>query len=510
MKSAIRITLITSLLVSCGTEPSDYELKTVPDGHYLHVGDVDTGIKSKNKPSSDLKLGEEKCSLYANTFIPLDDEPEVEGNLLYVTTRYTIPGCSFSEGYVYAPHLIGYFDNVPSENADENETSKAYMLVGDNDSWFKKTKRDSATLSEGSEKCLLKANSKVTIEPNPIRDGNNLLVTTKKSLPGCDFTEGYVFGPHFKTIDSKSFDRPSTGNDLRRSDIQGHFIEVGIRATWLKKTPEFAADLEEGNEKCLLEGETFYPVQAEPKRKGNYYLVNTRFMLNGCGFSKGYVYKDHLNSSSAGISGNDNFAKVMPHILRWEGGCSDHPSDRGGRTYMGITTARARFNGWRGDVCSMPRSKVISIYKKDYYNIYAKNYKWPLNLAIMNTSVNSGNGRSSEFLSEMKQNNISGNYAKAIWFVNRQQRFYRAIVAANSSQRVFLQGWTNRSNYMLNVIRASWSGRASSFSTPLSFVPRESLGKAIIESDKSASRYHIPEQTQLRTTAKAVLDGDQL
>lgn len=148
------------------------------------------------------------------------------------------------------------------------------------------------------------------------------------------------------------------------------------------------------------------------------------------------------------------FERVMKHILRWEGGCSDHPADSGGRTFMGITTGRARQNGWRGDVCKMPRARVLSIYREDYWNVRARKHPWPLDLAVMNTEVNSGGGKAKEFLERMKNQNVEGSVqVKASWYVDQQTAFYRAIVARRPSQKVFLRGWLNRSRYMQDVIQ---------------------------------------------------------
>ncbi|MCA2961947.1 MAG: hypothetical protein IOD12_16980 [Silvanigrellales bacterium] len=149
----------------------------------------------------------------------------------------------------------------------------------------------------------------------------------------------------------------------------------------------------------------------------------------------------------------DKFQRVMKHILHWEGGCSDHPADSGGRTFMGITTGRARENGWSGDVCQMPRKRVLSIYREDYWNVRARKHPWPLDLAVMNTEVNSGGGKAKEFLERMQRMKLEGSArSKAGWYVDQQTEFYRAIVARNPSQNVFLQGWLNRSRYMKDVI----------------------------------------------------------
>ena len=49
-----------------------------------------------------------------------------------------------------------------------------------------------------------------------------------------------------------------------------------------------------------------------------------------------------------------------------EGGYSDHPSDRGGKTMWGITEAVARRNGYAGDMRALPRATAVRIYRDEY------------------------------------------------------------------------------------------------------------------------------------------------
>lgn len=56
------------------------------------------------------------------------------------------------------------------------------------------------------------------------------------------------------------------------------------------------------------------------------------------------------------------FEKAFNHTVGVEGGYSDHPSDRGGKTMFGITEAVARSYGYSGDMRSMPISTAKDIY----------------------------------------------------------------------------------------------------------------------------------------------------
>lgn len=159
-------------------------------------------------------------------------------------------------------------------------------------------------------------------------------------------------------------------------------------------------------------------------------------------------------SAAPAPSGTDQqeFERVMEFILKWEGKCSDDPADNGGRTYMGITWETAKRNGWTGDVCNLPRSKVLEIYKKDYWNVHAHKYKWPVNLAVMNVSNNAGTGAASEHLAEMPKS-ITNLNDQALWLANRMALRYRRIVAKNPTQKRFERGWHNRNNDLIQTIK---------------------------------------------------------
>ncbi|MCT7969870.1 hypothetical protein NG799_26495 [Laspinema sp. D1] len=58
------------------------------------------------------------------------------------------------------------------------------------------------------------------------------------------------------------------------------------------------------------------------------------------------------------------FTAAYDWTLGKEGGCSDHPADRGGRTYKGIIRSVAQRHGY-DDPCSMPESKIQEIYLKE-------------------------------------------------------------------------------------------------------------------------------------------------
>lgn len=59
--------------------------------------------------------------------------------------------------------------------------------------------------------------------------------------------------------------------------------------------------------------------------------------------------------------------QLIDDLIAREGGFSDDPSDRGGRTNWGITEAVARAAGYRGDMRDLPRATAVAIYRQQYW-----------------------------------------------------------------------------------------------------------------------------------------------
>ncbi|NRA67534.1 MAG: M23 family metallopeptidase [Pseudobacteriovorax sp.] len=106
MRNYLLLLGIMLFAISCGTQDEESNLDNAPSGHYLRIGNQDTFLKIRNEQSSGLKLASEKCTLYAGTYIPIQAAATTaSGNHYLVNTRTIIPGCGFSKGYVYAPHM---------------------------------------------------------------------------------------------------------------------------------------------------------------------------------------------------------------------------------------------------------------------------------------------------------------------------------------------------------------------------------------------------------------------
>lgn len=136
---------------------------------------------------------------------------------------------------------------------------------------------------------------------------------------------------------------------------------------------------------------------------------------------------------------------IKTTVERFEGGLSDHPLDRGGKTNKGIT--QAVYQDYRREK-GLAAQDVAQMSEKEMNEIYYNKYMVPSGAAAMidkdpkmayalyDTSVLYGVGAAKKMYS------ASGGNLEA--FLNlRQQRNYD-IVSRNPSQAVFLNGWNNR------------------------------------------------------------------
>jgi lysozyme family protein len=101
----------------------------------------------------------------------------------------------------------------------------------------------------------------------------------------------------------------------------------------------------------------------------------------------------------------NNFDDALAHVLRFEGGYSDHPSDPGGATNLGITKADLeRFRGHavsKAEVKALTKDEAAEIYRR-YYWAAAACDQLPegIDLAVFDCAVNQGVGRAARYLQE--------------------------------------------------------------------------------------------------------------
>lgn len=155
----------------------------------------------------------------------------------------------------------------------------------------------------------------------------------------------------------------------------------------------------------------------------------------------------------------------MPFILRWEGGFSDHPADRGGATNKGVTLSTfQQFYGadrTADDLRAMTDAQWLHIFREGYWNRWQADRIASQSLANLLVdwvwaSGTHGITRPQKILG-VEADGIVGERTLAALAARAPEplfhqlkaariAFVEGIVRSNPSQKVFLQGWKNRIN----------------------------------------------------------------
>ena len=98
-----------------------------------------------------------------------------------------------------------------------------------------------------------------------------------------------------------------------------------------------------------------------------------------------------------------NFDLALKHVLKFEGGYSDHPEDPGGATNFGITIGvLGEYRGapvTKQDVRSLSLAEAARIYRTRYWNaVSCDQLPAGVDLAVFDCAVNQGVGRAARFL----------------------------------------------------------------------------------------------------------------
>lgn len=157
------------------------------------------------------------------------------------------------------------------------------------------------------------------------------------------------------------------------------------------------------------------------------------------------------------------FDQALHFVLRWEGGLSDDPDDRGGRTMKGIT--QRVYNGWRAaqglpviDVAGISDQELSAIYRENYWNKASCGaLRAFLDLVQFDTAVNMGPVRAVKILQQAVGVDADGSFgavtlqacstcnpsdAVALYCTIREGLYRR--FAEEPRQERFLRGWLNR------------------------------------------------------------------
>ena len=183
--------------------------------------------------------------------------------------------------------------------------------------------------------------------------------------------------------------------------------------------------------------------------------------------------------------------RALRFVLNAEGGLSDDPLDRGGLTNFGIR--QVTLDGWRkyhpefpASVRDLTLQQVRAIYERQYWHAAGcDELPWPLSLVVFDMAVNSGPGRSVEYLQRAlnsfgaslepdggfgpkTRGALAGTFRAvgvlqlALRHIDLRRCFFRAIVYGNPAlgfehgnpgQVRFLRGWLNRADRLERAVR---------------------------------------------------------
>lgn len=173
------------------------------------------------------------------------------------------------------------------------------------------------------------------------------------------------------------------------------------------------------------------------------------------------------------------FEAAFEHTMGFEGGYSNHPQDRGGETYMGISRRTwPDWPGWRlvdqeplkpGRFC---RNPSVALLAREFYeaNFWEPVAAWGLpdrlTMKVFDTAVNCGLKTATRLLQEAVGCQRDGAWGPKTlaatldalelrglgWLLGRygqaQKGHYESIVNRKASQRVFLAGWLRRAAWV--------------------------------------------------------------
>ena len=156
---------------------------------------------------------------------------------------------------------------------------------------------------------------------------------------------------------------------------------------------------------------------------------------------------------------NANFEKCLEHLLRSEGGYSDHPQDPGGRTNLGVT--QDVWEDWidravsEDEMKALTPNKVAPLYRELYWD-RIKGDKLPsgVDYVVFDAAVNSGVSRAAKWLQttvgSVADGAIGEQTLKLVMLTNPQMLIdkYSAIrlefLKGRSTWPTFGKGWERR------------------------------------------------------------------
>ena len=175
------------------------------------------------------------------------------------------------------------------------------------------------------------------------------------------------------------------------------------------------------------------------------------------------------------------FDRCMGVVFNAEGGYSNHPNDRGGRTNYGLTEGFLESIGYGKTPEEITQEEARELYQKHFWApVQADELPGPVALIVFDMAVNSGVKtavrRLQYVLNNYKAMDLDGamgpktlaatqsayhRYSNIFLgeLLNSRREYYADLIRKNPSQGVFAQGWNNRLNKLLvAVVANNWAG----------------------------------------------------
>lgn len=165
-----------------------------------------------------------------------------------------------------------------------------------------------------------------------------------------------------------------------------------------------------------------------------------------------------------------DYKKLIPSILKWEGGWSDDPADKGGATMRGITLATYTAYRFQKGLPTPTKTDLKNITQAEWEEVFKTMYwdRWKAseiknqsiaNLVVdwlwtsgvygikypqqvLGTTADGVVGKKT--LALINEHPNPKTLWKALW--ERRKKHFEAIANATPSNKKFLKGWLNRLN----------------------------------------------------------------
>jgi len=153
-----------------------------------------------------------------------------------------------------------------------------------------------------------------------------------------------------------------------------------------------------------------------------------------------------------------DFNKSLELVFKNEGGYSDYPLDKGGKTKYGITEAVARSYDYTGDMKDLSLGFAKEVYYKSYWTpIKAEQLPESLRFHVFDCAVNSGVSRAIKLLQKcanVKEDGVIGKITLTACKEVTPKQYSNARLAflkGLDTWGVFGKGWENRINNNLEA-----------------------------------------------------------